>query len=92
MAAMNAAIGAAGLTPADIDYISAHGTGTQENDKIETKAIRGVFGDHAGRVAISSIKSMVGHLIDAGFSATVSSIMSSTGSICVTAVTRPSSK
>jgi len=64
-AAMTTALEHAGLTPADIDYISAHGTSTEENDKIETLAIRKVFGADAGKVAISSIKSMLGHLIAA---------------------------
>ena len=65
VAAMRAAISQAGLQPEDIDYISAHGTSTEENDKIETLAIRTVFGDHVPNVPISSVKSMLGHLIAA---------------------------
>jgi 3-oxoacyl-[acyl-carrier-protein] synthase II len=64
-AAMRLAIEDAGLTPDDIDYISAHGTGTEENDKIETLAIRKFFGERAPKIPISSIKSMLGHLIAA---------------------------
>lgn len=63
MAAMRAALRDAGLRPEDIHYISAHGTGTEENDKIESKAIRGVFGEYANKVPVSSVKSMFGHLI-----------------------------
>jgi 3-oxoacyl-[acyl-carrier-protein] synthase II len=64
-AAMRAAMKCAGMQPADIQYISAHGTGTQENDKIESLAVRQVFGDLAKQVPISSVKSMIGHLIAA---------------------------
>jgi len=65
IASMRMAIADAGLSPEDIDYVSAHGTGTAENDKIETLAIKGVFGDRAKQVPISSVKSMLGHLIAA---------------------------
>ncbi len=62
---MRAALEDAGLEPADIDYVSAHGTGTQQNDQVETKAIKQVFGDLAYKVPVSSAKSMLGHLIAA---------------------------
>lgn len=63
IAAMRAALDDAGVTPADIDYISAHGTATPENDKTETLAVRTVFGEHAMSTPVSSVKSMLGHLI-----------------------------
>jgi 3-oxoacyl-[acyl-carrier-protein] synthase II len=63
--AIRAALADAGLTCEDIDYISTHGTSTQENDHIETLAIKTVFGERAPRVPASSVKSMLGHLIGA---------------------------
>lgn len=64
-AAMRMALNDAGLNPSDIDYINAHGTSTEYNDKTETVAIKGVFNSHAKSVAISSTKSMTGHLLGA---------------------------
>lgn len=56
----------AGVSPTEIDYINAHGPGTQVGDRIETKAIKALFGDYAYRVPISSTKSMVGHALGGG--------------------------
>jgi 3-oxoacyl-[acyl-carrier-protein] synthase II len=63
--AMNICLENAGLAATDIDYINAHGTSTEYNDKNETQAIKTVFGDHAYDLAISSSKSMTGHMLGA---------------------------
>lgn len=63
--AMTEALKASGMQPNEIDYIAAHGTGTPLNDAAETLAIKLAFGETAGRLAISSPKSMVGHLLGA---------------------------
>ena len=61
--AMAMALRKAGVAPSAVDYINAHGTSTPYNDKLETMAIKSCFGDHARRIAISSTKSMTGHLL-----------------------------
>lgn len=72
---MSKAIMDGGIDPEEIDYINAHGTSTPYNDKIETLAIKKVFGDHAYKIGVNSTKSMTGHLLgaagglEAGFSA-----------------------
>ena len=65
IASMRLALEAARLRPQDVDYINAHGTSTPVGDAAETKAIKQVFGDHAYRLAVSSVKSMTGHLLGA---------------------------
>ncbi len=63
--AMSSALRNSGLNRDEVGYICAHGTSTPLNDAIETRAIRAVFGDHADRLAVSSVKSMTGHLMGA---------------------------
>ncbi len=63
--AMRLAIEDAGVNPENIDYINAHGTSTQANDEIETRSVKEIFRDHAKQIPMSSIKSMLGHMIAA---------------------------
>jgi len=62
---MRVALADAGVSTEEIDYVSAHGTGTKQNDQVETRAVKSVFGERAPHVPVSSVKSMVGHLIAA---------------------------
>ena len=81
--AMRLAIEEGGITPEDVHYINAHGTSTYFNDKLETLAIRTLFGDHAASINISSTKSMTGHLLGAagGIEAIATALALDTGTI-----------
>jgi len=74
---MRATLEDAGVDPSEVDYINAHGTSTPPNDRIETRAIKAVFSDHAYKVPISSTKSMTGHLLGAagGLEAGISALV-----------------
>lgn len=65
-ASMRLAMKHAGVQPTDVQYINAHGTSTPTNDKTETAAIKALFGDHAYKLAVSSTKSQIGHLLGGG--------------------------
>ena len=81
--AMAMAVRKAGIRPDQVDYINAHGTSTPYNDKLETLAIKNCFGDHARKLAISSTKSMTGHLLGGagGLEAGISALAVFTGEV-----------
>jgi 3-oxoacyl-[acyl-carrier-protein] synthase II len=60
---MNMALEKSGIAPSEVDYVNAHGTSTVLGDKAETLAVKRCFGEHAYKLAISSTKSMVGHVL-----------------------------
>jgi len=76
--AMTAALRNSGVAPDEVDYIVAHGTSTSLNDVTETRAIKTAYGEHARKVAISSPKSMIGHLVGA---AGIASVLAAVGAL-----------
>lgn len=80
---MKNALDDAGIAPEMIDYVSAHGTSTHANDAAETKALHHVFGAHAGKLAITAVKSQIGHLLGAsgGVAAVFAALSLSTGMV-----------
>lgn len=81
--AIKEALKDAGIQPEDVDYINAHGTSTEYNDKFETAAVKSVFGDHSYKLTMSSTKSMTGHLLGAaGGVEAVFSVKAITDQVC----------